>query len=150
MGETKNRHHIFPRSRTNGKDILGVCENKSLQKFYYNNLVIDQDDIIKVFDFFNETFWDKHFEILEIYYNKTGLKGKKKQLPCKIEIRSRKKRKKNPNRVRLVPKDKHEIYHFLFGNMMPWEAFEKLNNDFWKNLFTIKDLSEIKKDLIMI
>lgn len=139
MREVKNRHHIFPRSRKNGQDILGVCENKNQQKVFYHDLV-GQEDIIEAFKFFNETFWDKHYEISEIYYNKTGLKSKKKRSPSKVELRLRKRRvKKNSVCIRRVPKNKHETYHFLFGNMMPWEAFEKLNKVFWKNTFIIKE-----------
>jgi len=36
-----------------------------------------------------------------------------------------------------VPRLLHELYHHLFGNMMPYEILEFLNRTFWNNMFEI-------------
>jgi hypothetical protein len=146
MREVKNRHHIFPRSRVNAKDILGVCESKSQQKKLYRELVIEVDDIVFAFNFFNETFWGRHFEVQEVYYDKIKQNGKKKKWPSKVEIQLRRRRKKNSTSVCRISKEKHQTYHLLFGNMMPWEAFDRLNKIFWNNAFIVKE--QLKKAVV--
>jgi hypothetical protein len=45
----------------------------------------------------------------------------------------------------VVEKTQHELYHHLFGNMIPEEICEFLNITFWKNEYEIEITKKGKK-----
>lgn len=64
-----NNHHIDPRSRFKGKNILGVCKVDVKQHELYHQLFGNMCPE-EVVEFLNETFWRNLFEIEITLINK--------------------------------------------------------------------------------
>ncbi len=131
--EKTNRHHVYPTSRLNGTGLVGVCFEPLKQKRIYYELLDGEKDILETFNYLNEKFWGKSFIIDHIY------KARKKTKIEMVILSHRKKRQSRRPQICKVSKKKHELYHQLFGNMIPEEVLWFLNRRFWKNKFVLEE-----------
>ncbi len=131
--EKTNKHHVYPTSRLNGTGIVGVCYNRAKQKCIYFKLLGDKENIIEAFNYLNERFWGNTFIVDHIYKTNKG------SIVDKVALRYKSKRKTKKPLICKVSKKKHELYHQLFGNMLPEEILNFLNTKFWKNTFVLEE-----------
>ncbi len=130
--EKTNRHHVYPTSRLNGTGLVGVCFEPLKQERIYYELLEEKEDILEAFNYLNEKFWGKSFIIEKISKNKNGSRLEK------VFLSHRKKRNSLRPQICKVSKKKHELYHQLFGNMIPEEVLWFLNHKFWNNKFSLE------------